>query len=392
MSQADFDAVIVGGGVVGAAAALGLKQAGRRVLLIEARPPRPWAEDDWDARVYALSPASIKTLDTLGIWADVPRPQAFTAMQVWDQSSALNWSAEELGVQALGAIVEDAALLRGLWPQLASVVRCPAAVTAINFADDHVSIRVDDDELSARLLIAADGARSPIRKQLGIPVSAKRYPARAVVAHVQCTLGHADTAWQRFAPTGPIGLLPLADSRLSVVWSLDVPDDARVLAMDDKVFCAALSEALDGRLGQLSEPSARVSFPLHLRHAVHYVQGRVALLGDAAHSLHPLAGQGLNLGLADVQALLDAVAAVDDPGDAQALAHFARSTRAANARMLALTDSLYRLFGARDPLLRALRGWGMNTLNHMPAIKSQLAIQALGIAPASQAHFAPPAG
>ena len=388
MSQAQYDAIIVGGGVVGAAAALGLKQAGRSVLLVEARAPKPWASEDWDARVYALSPASIRLLESLGAWGAVPRPQPFSAMQVWDRASALGWSAAELGVPALGQIVEDAGLLHALWPQVESVLRCPASLTKFEAAADHVSVEIDGETLRTGLLIAADGAQSPVRKQLGIGVATKRYPARAVVAHVQSEAEHHATAWQKFAATGPIGLLPLADGRLSVVWSLDAPDDARVLALNDAAFCAELSAALDGRLGELSAPSKRVSFPLHLQHAQQYTQGRVALLGDAAHSLHPLAGQGLNLGLADVHALLENLAGSDDLGAPQALSRYARANRAANARMLALTDSLYRLFGARDPLLSGLRAWGMNALNQQPALKAALAAQALGLTPAATSDFA----
>lgn len=375
----DYDAVVVGGGVVGAAAALGLKQAGRRVLLVEARAPKPWEASQWDPRVYALSPASIASLSALGVWADVPRPQAFTAMRVWDRASALDWLADDLGVPALGQIVEDAALLHALWPQVEKITRCPASLSSFEATDDHVAVTIDGETLRSRLLIAADGAQSPIRKQSGIAVSSKPYPARAVVAHLHCVAGHADMAWQRFAPTGPIGVLPLSDGRVSVVWSLDAPDDARVLGLDDDGFCNELCAALDGQLGHLSDPSPRLSFPLRLQHAAQYTHGRVALVGDAAHSLHPLAGQGLNLGLADVQALLDAAAGADDLGAPQLMARYARSKRAANGRMLALTDALYRLFGARDPLRAGLRAWGMNTLNGLPVVKAQLAAQALGI-------------
>lgn len=387
-TKVDIDAVIVGGGVVGAAAAQGLKQAGRRVLLIESRPPRPWDAQQWDPRVYALSPASVQLLERLGCWADVPRPQPFTAMQVWDRASELTWAADELGVRALGHIAEDAGLLHALWPLLADSVRCPAQLRGFFDHGDHVVVDIDGEELSAGLLVAADGAASPIRKQLGIPVSVRSYPARAIVAHVECEHGHADTAWQRFAVGGPIGLLPLTDGRLSVVWSVAAPDDARVLGLDDAEFCAELAEALDGRLGAVSDPSARLSFPLHRQHAAHYAQGRVALLGDAAHSLHPLAGQGLNLGLGDVQALLDAVSDATDLGDERAVARYARSNRAANARMLALTDALYRLFAAQDPLRSSLRSWGMHALNGLPMLKAQLAAQALGIAPGSTAELA----
>lgn len=388
MSNTDYDAIIVGGGVVGAAAALGLKQAGRRALLVEARPPKPWDAQQWDPRVYALSPSSVQLLECLGCWNDVPRPQPFTAMQVWDRSSELTWAADALGVLTLGHIAEDAGLLHALWPMLAGSTRCPAQLRGFSDAGDQVVVNIDGDELSTDLLVAADGAASPIRKQLGIPVSVRQYPARAIVAHVQCEQGHADTAWQRFAVAGPIGLLPLADGRVSVVWSLDAPDDTRVLGLGDAEFCTQLAAALDGRLGAISEPSARLSFPLHRQHAARYAQGRVLLLGDAAHSLHPLAGQGLNLGLGDVQALLDAVADAEDLGERPAVARYARSKRAANARMLALTDGLYRLFAAQDPVRSGLRSWGMNALNGLPTVKAQLAAQALGIAPGSAGELA----
>lgn len=373
------DVCVVGGGVTGLAAAVGLEQAGRSVVVVEARSAPAWNADQHDPRVYAVSPAAAAWLDALGVWAAVPRRHAFTAMQVWDAHADLGWQAANMGLPALGHIVEDAALIQALLGRLSGSIRCPETVEAVELQAEQVCVQTDQGRLQARLLVAADGPQSPMRHRLGIATAARAYPAQAVVAHVRCEQPHRDTAWQRFADTGPIGLLPLSDGRVSVVWSLDAPHDARVLDLDDSGFCAALTQALDGRLGAVTETGPRRRFPLGRQHADHYVQGRAVLLGDAAHVIHPLAGQGLNLGLADAQALVTALAEQTDPGKPAPLARYARQRRADNARMIAVTDGLYRLFATRHPAVGGLRALGMNALDLLPGAKQRLAEQALGL-------------
>ena len=313
MSRRDrLDVVVVGAGVVGSAAALAAARDGLRVALVEAQPPPPWRADDPDLRVYAFAPDNQALLDDLGVWAAVrsARAHPYRRMRVWDAGAAgeLDFEAPSLGRDYLGHIVEHALLVDRLWAACGHeplIQRyCPEALAGIEQDDDSVTaVLASGQRLRARLLLGADGAASAVRDFAGLAVDRHEYGQRGLVAYVGTEHPHEDTAWQRFLPTGPLAFLPCADGRSSIVWTLPDAEAERLLAVDDDTFRRELTRAFDARLGDVRSVSARAAFPLRRQLAAGYVAGRVALVGDAAHAVHPLAGQGVNLGLRDVAAL-----------------------------------------------------------------------------------------
>jgi len=318
MSRQRLDAVIVGGGVVGAATALGLARAGLQVALVEARAPRAWSLQQPDLRVYALAPDNAALLQALGVWPAIlsARAQPYRRMRIWDAAcdraeGELVFDADRFGRGELGWIVENDLLVDRLWAALPGAgvqLHCPATVEALEQDAGGVRLRLDDGRrLEARVAVAADGGASALRRLAGFDLDAQAYGQRGVVAFVQTGAPHADTAWQRFLPTGPLAVLPFTEGRSSIVWTLPEDEAQRIAALDDDAFARELTNAFAARLGPIRPLSPRVGFPLRLQFAHSFVRGRVLLVGDAAHVVHPLAGQGVNLGLRDVAALLEQV-------------------------------------------------------------------------------------
>mgnify|MGYP003605760949 CR=1 FL=1 len=386
-----LDVAVVGGGMVGAAAALALARAGFTVALLEARAPTPWrAEDEVDLRVVGLAPSSIELLDDMDVWTSIreSRVGPYAHMHVWDAASgaAIDFDAADEGRAWLGHIVENRLVQWTLWQALLAAgvhCRCPAEVVRHEVRADLVHlVLADGDELAARLLLVADGADSPLRMQAGIAVRGHDYGQRAVVAHVATARPHAQTAWQRFLPSGPLALLPLDDGRSSIVWSLPEDEAARVLALDDAAFCHALGVACDFRLGPILATTARAAFPLRLRLAERYQSERLALLGDAAHTVHPLAGQGVNLGLRDVaelrEVLLAARVAGTDIGASHVLRRYARRRRSADTLDALGFDALARIYAWRAPPLVAARALGVRFIDRCLPLKRRLAAHAAG--------------
>ncbi|MGN6329800.1 MAG: UbiH/UbiF/VisC/COQ6 family ubiquinone biosynthesis hydroxylase [Rhodanobacter sp.] len=402
------DVAVVGGGMVGAAAALALARAGFDTVLLEARAPTPWQpQDEVDLRVVGLAPSSIALLDGLDVWPSIreARTSAYAHMHVWDAASgaAIDFDAAAEGRRELGFIVENNLVQWTLWQALetaggsssASCARstgtsmcgvrrlCPSAVRGFEAREDRVRLQLDDGEtLSAALLVAADGSASPLRRLAGIDTRGRDYAQRAVVAHVHTERPHESTAWQRFLPEGPLALLPLADGRSSLVWSLPEEQAQRVLAMDDAAFCDALGVASDFRLGRVTGTTARASFPLKLQLAERYQAERFVLLGDAAHTVHPLAGQGVNLGLRDVTELRDTLvaarAAGRDIGAAHVLRRYARRRRSADTLDALGFDALARVYAWQSSPLVAARGAGIRLLDRLTPLKRLLSGHAAG--------------
>ncbi|MHB8309990.1 MAG: FAD-dependent oxidoreductase [Metallibacterium sp.] len=382
--------IVIGAGMVGAAAALALARQGYTVQLLDAAPPPAPPGPELDLRVVALAPSSARLLATLGVWPLVQseRVAAYRAMHVGDAASgaAIDFDASLLDAQCLGWIVENRLLQWALWQALLQAgVALRGATQAVGHAVDADGARVDladGDSLRARLLLAADGRDSPLRQAAGIGVRGRDYGQRAVVAHLRSARPHAHTAWQRFLPGGPLALLPLADGRVSLVWSLPEAEAARMLALDEEDFAQAVGVASDFRLGPLQLRSTRAAFALRLALAERFDAPRLALLGDAAHAVHPLAGQGVNLGLRDVQELCDLLGAARregrDPGAATLLARYARRRRSSDARDAYSFDALARLFALQAAPVMIARGLGMRALQVMPALKRKLAQHAAG--------------
>ena len=330
-----FDALVIGGGTVGAAAALGLACTGREVALIDRKQPEVRSADaPMDPRVVAVSPGSKRLLEALGAWQHV-RPARFAAyadMQVVAGRGEVHFRATEHGLAALGWIAELPELDQALWHELKKrrrvSVYAPADVQDIHIEDNQVSVALADGQtLAGRMLLGADGAKSRVRSAAGIEVTAHHYNQRAIVTHLETEESNPGTAWQRFTDLGPLALLPLPEGRSSLVWSVHDDEAGRLMEMSDEEFLEALAEhCVKPPFGAFNATGERHALPLVRRQSKPLASGRIALLGDAARSVHPLAGQGLNLGLADVAALIEALdgwqQTKDNPADR--LARYAR--------------------------------------------------------------------
>lgn len=393
-----LDAVIVGAGPVGAALALALARDGLSIALVEANEPSPWQADaEIDARVVALASDSISLLSNLNVWRDIAnlRASPYRRMTVWDglAPGELTFDSVERGEAAIGAIVENRLIQHVLWQALQQLstgasanavqLRCPSRVLAIESNDESVTVQLDEGEiLRCKILIAADGAGSGLRELAGIGTRGHAYDQRAVLAHVTTTRPHEETAWQRFLPGGPLAFLPLADGRCSIVWSLPDDEAQRVLALDDDQFRAELGCALDMRLGPITATTPRAAFPLRLKLADRYVAGRCVLVGDAAHVVHPLAGQGMNLGFRDViclrRELTGAIKRGVDPGSAHVLRRYERERRSENTLGAYGFDVIGKVYGRDSLALATLRGAALGFAGKFAPLRRRLADAAAG--------------
>ncbi len=387
MTSLSYDVIVVGGGPVGAAAAIALKQQGFNTALVERMgAPAPYDPASYDLRVYALAPHSARLLDRLGAWRPIRerRISPYAAMRVWERGPehALEFDGAASGMAELGWIVEHGLVVDALWAQLYSVTRHErATIQSAEFGETGSSLHLADGRsLRARLVVAADGADSQLRGLAGIDTVSWPYAQRAIVCHVQTSRPHNATAWQRFLASGPLAFLPLADGRCSIVWSAEDPMAQELLALDDAAFMARLGEAFEGALGEVTATTPRISFPLRLLHAQDYTRPGLVLIGDAAHAIHPLAGQGVNLGFADVEQLAAVLAEAREAGRdwsaPRTLQRYARARKAANLEMLAVTDGLYRAFRLRLPGVKAALGLGMEAVGKFGPLKNWLARQA----------------
>lgn len=390
----DYDVTIVGGGMVGSAAAVALGHCGLRVAVVEARVADINLDDDAvDLRVSAVSRASQMLLSDLGAWQRIdPQCMApFREMRVWDceippeSADVVHFDAADIAEAELGFIVENRRLLFALHRQLDELdnvsLIAPAVAERLISAENEITLRLDDGRrLRSYLVIGADGASSRTRELAGIDTQGWSYQQKAVVTHVTTREPHRDTAYQRFLASGPIALLPLYDGRCSVVWSTEPAQADALLAMNNSEFHTQLSAATDHVLGDITDSDQRAAFPLQLLHAVSYVQDRLLLLGDAAHAVHPLAGQGVNLGFADTRVLAELLAGVDaaSVGDLALLRRYERRRKSDNLLVMGSLDALHRLFRQQTPLTRRARQIGMKLFNQSGPLKKAVIRRAMG--------------
>ncbi|MGY0505983.1 FAD-dependent oxidoreductase [Luteimonas sp. e5] len=387
------DVVVVGAGIAGAACALGLAREGLQVALVEAGAPPVFSPAERSLRVVALAPDNAALLDELGVWPDVlsVRAQAYRRMRVWDAAGGgeLVFDADDFARRELGWIVENEVLAARLWQaaERAGVeLLSGSGVTGMELDEDTARVHLESGEaLTARLLIGADGARSRLRELAGIEVSRHDYGQRGVVAYVEAQDGHAWTAWQRFLPGGPLALLPADAERLcSIVWSLPDAEARRVLALDAADFERELTLASAHRLGELRLRSPRAAFPLRRLLARTQVQGRLLLIGDAAHVVHPLAGQGINLGLRDVAALREALVDARQRGrdllsSPHRLQRWARARRSDNVASTLAFEAINRVYSNDSLLPTLLRGHALAAANAITPLRHALWRHAAGL-------------
>lgn len=391
--SAEYDAVIIGGGMVGLTIACALGQQEFKVAVVEAFEPQDInVTDDYELRVSAISKSSQQVFKSIHAWEGMleRRVSAYQHMHVWDATGEgkIHFDAAELGLDSLGHIIENRVIQYALYEQCKTLVSvdcfCPQTVSEINYSETGSTILLDNsDTLKTGLLIGADGANSKVRDAAGININSAPYEQKGVVAVVKSTKHHQDTAWQRFLPTGPLAFLPLSDGSCSIVWSAENQRAEQLLAMDEESFSRELEQAFDFTLGRVESLSQRAAFPLVRRHAEQYVKQGLALVGDAAHTIHPLAGQGVNLGLLDAAALTEVLvqarAAGKNFSTLSSLRKYERWRRADNSLMMYSMSGFKNLFSNEQPGLSIIRNMGLDLADSLGLVKRKVMRHALGL-------------
>jgi 2-octaprenylphenol hydroxylase len=374
------DVIIAGGGMVGATLACALGAKGFRVAVVEAAPPRPFVPTgEYDLRISAISPGSEQVFRALEVWSAIARRRVwpYLRMHVWDAAGAgeIDFDALELGEPRLGHIVENALIQYSLMERSRAFEQvqwlCPDRVAGFELGEHAVQVTLEGgSRLQARLLVGADGPNSRVRALAGIRLRARPYTQHAVVANVRTERDLEHTAWQRFLASGPLAFLPLQDHLAAVVWSTTPGHAEDLVAMPQEAFCTVLGEALGHRLGRIESTTPRAAFPLRGGQAAPYVRPRIALVGDAAHTVHPLAGQGVNLGIMDAATLAEVlVDARRDMGSLRVLRRYERARRADNEITMRVMEAFKQLFGTQTAPLVWARNMGLALADRATPVK-----------------------
>jgi len=401
--KTDYDVVIVGGGMVGSMLAAALiaptdsAQPALKVAVLENRAPEPFepgTDPVYDIRVSALSIATQRMFRNVGAWQGVLNRRAcpYREMLVWDgeASGRTHFKADDVEAPELGHIVENRVMQLALLDRLLEAENvdylCSASLVNFHTSANGVICELSDEHpaISARVLIGADGARSTVRELAGIGIERQSYPQHALVATVNTEMPQQQITWQRFQPTGPEALLPLCGSRASMVWYHSEEEVQRLRSLDDADFIAAMEAAFPSELGQIRQVTERGSFPIAKAHAERYVSDRVALIGDAAHTVHPLAGQGVNLGMLDAAALAEVLLAAHgetkDIGSQRVLRRYERWRRGENSLMISVLDGFYHAFKPQPGPVQTIRSAALNFADQGGPLKRLVMKYAMGTA------------
>ena len=386
-----YDAVIVGAGIVGATLAAILANASKRVAVVEARQPLQFAAAaEFDLRVSAINRFSQQTFAAADVWCQMfeKRVQPYDVMHVWDEggSGEVRFTAEEIGAPELGHIIENRVIQSSLWELLESHqsvdIFCPCSVKALALNSKTNVVELDNGQrLTARLVVGADGLASMVRELSGINIQREDYGQKGIVATIKTEYDHQDTAWQRFLSGGPLALLPLNHGYSSIVWSLPGDQADRYLNQSDTDFCRLLSEASDYKLGGVTELSQRAAFPLMGSQASAYIADGVALIGDAAHTIHPLAGQGVNLGIKDAVVLSELLLPEHsrDWSSHKLLRRYERARKGENLLAMKVMEGFKHLFCHDAEVVKLTRNTGLKLFNSMPLAKQRIMRSAMGL-------------
>ncbi|MBU1691353.1 MAG: UbiH/UbiF family hydroxylase [Gammaproteobacteria bacterium] len=385
----EFDIIIVGAGLVGASFAQAMKDSGLKLALVEGIAPTAPAPE-WTSRVYAISPGSIEFLSESGAWQqfDAARIAPVLGMHIYgdDGKANLDFDAHQSGLSELAVIAEVRHMQYGLWQALQRQENlelfCPARCASMRLQEEIAVLRLEDGrELRAPLMVGADGRESWVRSQAGMDAEPAPYRQMGVIANFETELPHGDAAWEWFRGDGVLAFLPLPGNRISIVWTAFEERAAELMALQPDEFCHQVQEASLSALGELKLLSKPAAFPLRLLHLEHLVQPRVALIGDAAHNVHPLAGQGVNLGFQDARELAKVLkdrGPQPDCGDYFLLRRYERARKADILAMQMVTDGLQKLFNNRNPALKLARNLGLSLTGSLPWLKNGLVQHAVG--------------
>ena len=389
MFKPDYDLIIVGGGMVGASLSQALKNSPLNIALVEAFSIKTDQQPSYDDRGIALSYGSQRIFDTMGLWSQLaPFATAIDQIHVSDQGhfGVTRLTAQQEGVPALGQVILARAMGQVfnhvMQQQENLTIYCPAKVKHLQHSEQYVTVTLDDEQqLTASLIVAADGARSTIRQLLALTATEYNYDQTAITANISTERPHQGRAFERFTQYGPIALLPMSDNRSSLIWTVKTGAETDILALADNDFLAKLQDEFGYRLGQFTHVGQRSSFPLVLTRTDQPVQDRVVFIGNAAHNLHPIAGQGFNLGLRDVATLADILMSdYQDCGDPRLLHDYQVWQQSDQDTVINVTDALVRWFSNNNKLIGHARSASLALLDILPFAKSNLARKSMGLA------------
>ena len=389
--KTEMDLIIIGGGMVGLTLACALKDTGLKIIVVERAEAEPRMSLERDCRVSAIVAGTVAALEGIGVWPLVKdRAGPIDSMRIWDDQrfGSIRFEAEEAGLEALGYIVENSVLSSAMLEVVHASKNiewcCPASVESVQWKASCVEVALDDGRLfTTPLVVGADGGRSWLRSQAGIPAWSHRFEQQGIVATIQPQFPHRNCAYQRFLPTGPLAILPLTDGLCSIVWSAQDAEAERLMALDDGAFLVELQAAFGPVLGALEATGERAAFPLRSQLSRHVVRPRMALIGDAAHQIHPLAGLGVNLGIRDAMVLAQEIADArrfkEDYGSLDVLNRFMHSRMPDILGVMGGMEVFHYLFTHDIPGLALLRDAGMRVVGNSGSVKRMLMRRAMGL-------------